>query len=82
MGFCKVSAPSVQFFKPQMMLAVGKKWFHETLHLIPCNGFLGLGLLTRFLHKLITSISVLVSGPCVLYHNLYCIFSCYLPQLY
>jgi hypothetical protein len=34
----------------------------------------GLGLV----HKISTSISILVSGLCMLYHNFYCIFSCYL----
>jgi hypothetical protein len=30
------------------------------------------------LHKIVTSLSILVSGLCMLYHNFYCIFSCYL----
>jgi hypothetical protein len=31
------------------------------------------------LHKIFTSLSILVSGLCMLYHNFYCIFSFYLP---
>jgi hypothetical protein len=46
----------------------------EITHLIRCIDIYGLGLL----QKKFTSVSVLVSGPCLLYHNFYCIFSCYL----
>jgi hypothetical protein len=48
----------------------------EIPHLIRCIGIYGLGLF----QKKFTSASVLVSGPCMLYHNFYCIFSCYLPS--
>jgi hypothetical protein len=36
-------------------------------------------LLARFVAQISTSFSILVPRMCVLYHNSYCIFSCYLP---
>jgi hypothetical protein len=36
-------------------------------------------LLARFIALMSTSFSVLVPCMCVLHHNFYCIFSCYLP---
>jgi hypothetical protein len=33
-----------------------------------------------FLLKISASLSILVSGLYVFYHNFYCIFSCYLPS--
>jgi hypothetical protein len=29
--------------------------------------------------RIFTALSILVSGLCMLYHNFYCIFPCYLP---
>jgi hypothetical protein len=63
-----------------MALSVGSKWFPRILLLILCIGLHGLGLLARFGAKNSTSVSILVSGPCMLYRNFYCIFSCYLPS--
>jgi hypothetical protein len=60
-----------------MTLAVGTKWFHRILHLILRIGFHGLS----SLHKLFTSLSILVLGLCMLYHNLYCVFSYHLPSI-
>jgi hypothetical protein len=62
-----------------MALVVGTKWFHKIFQLISCIGFHELGLLARSLHKIFTSLSVLVSGLCLLHHNFYFAFSCYLP---
>jgi hypothetical protein len=36
-------------------------------------------LLARFVAQISTFLSILVPRMCVLYHNFYCIFSCYLP---
>jgi hypothetical protein len=36
--------------------------------------------LLRLLHNICTSIFILISGLCLLFHNFYCIFSCYLPS--
>jgi hypothetical protein len=33
-----------------------------------------------FLNKILISFSSLVSGLCIIYHNFYCVFSCYLPS--
>jgi hypothetical protein len=52
------------------------KKFHRILQLILCIGFHGL----RLLHKLFTSLSILVLGLCMLYNNLYCVFSYHLPS--
>jgi hypothetical protein len=52
--------------------------FTQILHLIICIGVHGFGLLARFVAYFSTSLSILVSRVCVLYHNFYCIFSCYL----
>jgi hypothetical protein len=57
--------------------ACGRQYmFSQILHLIPCIGVNGLGLLARFVAKISTFLSVLVPRMCVLYQNLYCIFSC------
>jgi hypothetical protein len=59
--------PRVRFI-PQMVLVVRNEWFHRILHLIPCIGLHGLGLLL----KISTSFSVLVSGLCMLHQHFYC----------
>jgi hypothetical protein len=35
-------------------------------------------LLARFVAQISTCLSILVPRMCVIYHNFYCIFSCYL----
>jgi hypothetical protein len=50
----------------------------QILHLILCIDFHGLGLLARCVAKNFTSVYILVSSLCILYHNFYCMCSCYL----
>jgi hypothetical protein len=57
-------------------LSVGIKWFHRILNLIHGLGFCWVGLL----HKMSTSLSILVSRLRMLYYNFYFKFSCYLPS--
>jgi hypothetical protein len=54
-----------------------QKLVSQLLHLILCTGFHDLGLL----HKMFTSLSVLLSGLCMLYHKFYYIFSCYISLM-
>jgi hypothetical protein len=71
-GFLLGFSPECTVFTPQMALPLGIKWFHKILHLILYTDFLGRG----FLHTTYTSLSILISGLCMLHHNFYCIFSC------
>jgi hypothetical protein len=48
----------------------------QILRLMLCIDFRGRGLL----HKIFTFLSILVPSLCMLYHNLYRMFSCYLPS--
>jgi hypothetical protein len=65
---------------PQMALAVGTKWFHNIKF---SNSYalviMDLVCWLDLLHKLSTSFFILISGLCMIYHNFYCKFSCYLP---
>jgi hypothetical protein len=56
---------------PQMELATGTIYFYKPHQFILYIGFHGLGLFVRMLHKISTSISILISGMCMLYHNFY-----------
>jgi hypothetical protein len=50
--------------------------FPQILHLMLWNGFMELDCWLHFLYKMFTSISILVSGLCMVYHNFNFIFSC------
>jgi hypothetical protein len=64
MGFCNVSVLSVQFYSTDG--ASGRhKMISHILYLILYIGFHGLG----SLHKIFISLSTLLSGLCMLYHN-------------
>jgi hypothetical protein len=70
--FYKALVPGVQFFHSRDGASSRLKMFSQILYLILLYiGFHGLGLL----QKIFTSVSILISGPCMLYF----IFSSYLP---
>jgi hypothetical protein len=52
----------------------------QILSLFVCNDFNGFNLLARFIPLNCHLLSILVSCLCMLYHNVYYIFSCYLPS--
>jgi hypothetical protein len=61
----------------QMALAVSFTCLHTFFHFFYALALIHLVLLARFVAQISTSFSVLVPRMCVLYHNFYCIFSCY-----
>jgi hypothetical protein len=54
--------------------------FSQVLHLILYIDGHAFGLLAKFVAQISTSLSILVTQICMLYHNCYCIFHCYLPS--
>jgi hypothetical protein len=67
-------------FTPQMALVVDTTYLHKFfLHFFATLVLMHFVLFDRFVAQMSSSFSILVPRMCVLYHNFYCIFSCYLP---
>jgi hypothetical protein len=62
-GFQQGFSPKCSVFNSNYDNVVGTKWFHRLC----------------LFYKIVTSLSVLATGLCMLYYNFYCIFSCCLP---
>jgi hypothetical protein len=62
-----------------MAIAVDKESFKTFSYKFYALDFMDLLSCLGSLHKIFTSFSIQVSGLCMLCHNSYCIFSCYLP---
>jgi hypothetical protein len=78
MRFFKVLVLSVH--TQEMVLGVGTKWFHKFSNNSYALVFMDLVCWLGLLHKIVTFLSILVSGWLMVYHNFCCIFSCYLPS--
>jgi hypothetical protein len=64
---------------PQMALVVYITCLHTFSFYFFAMMLLHLVLSVMFIAQISTSFSVPLPRMCVLYHNLYCVFSCYLP---